>query len=48
MDHLLVLAWGLLEPWSNSKYKLILHNRDSIPVSRLYMKDVRKIFQLSK
>ncbi|KMY28370.1 two-component response regulator [Lysinibacillus xylanilyticus] len=37
-----------LEPWSSSKYNLILHNRHSIPVSRLYMKDVRKIFQLSK
>ncbi|WP_445478228.1 LytR/AlgR family response regulator transcription factor [Lysinibacillus irui] len=37
-----------LEPWSNSKYNLILHNRHSIPVSRLYMKDVRKIFDLSK
>ncbi|MEK5233051.1 LytTR family DNA-binding domain-containing protein [Lysinibacillus sp. FSL K6-0232] len=37
-----------LEPWSNSKYNLILHNRQSIPVSRLYMKDVRKIFDLSK
>lgn len=37
-----------LEPWSNSKYNLILYNRHSIPVSRLYMKDVRKIFDLSK
>lgn len=37
-----------LEPWSSSKYNLILKNRDSIPVSRLYMKDVRKIFDLSK
>ncbi|MFJ8100093.1 LytR/AlgR family response regulator transcription factor [Lysinibacillus sp. NPDC096212] len=37
-----------LEPWSSSKYNLILHNRHSIPISRLYMKDVRKIFQLSK
>ncbi|MFJ7981282.1 LytR/AlgR family response regulator transcription factor [Lysinibacillus xylanilyticus] len=37
-----------LEPWSSSKYNLILHNRHSIPVSRFYMKDVRKIFQLSK
>ncbi|KOS63918.1 LytTR family DNA-binding domain-containing protein [Lysinibacillus sp. FJAT-14222] len=37
-----------LEPWSSSRYNLILHNRHSIPVSRLYMKDVRKIFQLSK
>ena len=37
-----------LEPWSSSKYNLILHNRHSIPVSRLYMKDVRKIFDLSK
>ncbi|MFF2178125.1 LytR/AlgR family response regulator transcription factor [Lysinibacillus sp. NPDC058147] len=37
-----------LEPWSSTKYNLILHNRHSIPVSRLYMKDVRKIFQLSK
>lgn len=37
-----------LEPWSSSKYNLILQNRHSIPVSRLYMKDVRKIFQLSK
>ncbi|MFY0518258.1 LytR/AlgR family response regulator transcription factor [Lysinibacillus sp. UGB7] len=37
-----------LEPWSSAKYNLILHNRHSIPVSRLYMKDVRKIFDLSK
>ena len=37
-----------LEPWSSSKYNLILQNRHSIPVSRLYMKDVRKIFDLSK
>ncbi|WP_155589951.1 LytR/AlgR family response regulator transcription factor [Lysinibacillus cavernae] len=37
-----------LEPWSSSKYNLILYNRHSIPVSRLYMKDVRKIFDLSK
>lgn len=37
-----------LEPWSSSKYNLILKNRHSIPVSRLYMKDVRKIFDLSK
>ncbi len=37
-----------LEPWSSSKYNLILHNRHSIPVSRLYMKDVRKIFDLSR
>lgn len=36
-----------LEPWSSSKYNLILHNRQPIPVSRLYMKDVRKIFDLS-
>lgn len=37
-----------LEPWSSSKFNLIVHNRHSIPVSRLYMKDVRKIFDLSK
>ncbi|PCD81695.1 DNA-binding response regulator [Lysinibacillus fusiformis] len=37
-----------LEPWSSSKYNLILDNRHSIPVSRLYMKDVRKIFDLSR
>ncbi len=37
-----------LEPWSSTKYNLILYNRHSIPVSRLYMKDVRKIFDLSK
>lgn len=37
-----------LEPWSSSKYNLILQNRHSVPVSRLYMKDVRKIFDLSK
>ncbi|WNN75402.1 LytTR family DNA-binding domain-containing protein [Lysinibacillus capsici] len=37
-----------LEPWSSSKFNLIVHNRHSIPISRLYMKDVRKIFDLSK
>ena len=35
-----------LEPWSPSKYNVILDGGHAIPVSRLYMKDIRKIFEM--
>ncbi len=35
-----------LEPWGTSKYNVILQGNISIPVSRMYVKEVRKLFDL--
>lgn len=35
-----------LEPWGTSKYNVILNGDLSVPVSRMYVKEVRKIFDL--
>lgn len=35
-----------LEPWSTSKYNVILANNHSVPVSRMYIKDIRKLFEM--
>lgn len=35
-----------LEPWGTSKYNVILNNDVAISVSRMYVKSVRKLFNL--
>lgn len=37
-----------LEPMNSYKYNIVLRNKQSIPVSRFYMKDVRKILDITK
>lgn len=32
-----------IEPWFNSTYNLIMKNRSKVPVSRTYMKDLKKV-----
>ena len=35
-----------LEPWGTSKYNVILQGNIAIPVSRMYVKEVRKLFDI--
>ena len=35
-----------LEPWGTSKYNVILQGNVAIPVSRMYVKEVRKLFDI--
>lgn len=35
-----------LEPWGTSKYNVILQGNVTIPVSRMYVKEVRKLFDI--
>ena len=35
-----------LEPWGTSKYNVILQGNVAIPVSRMYVKEVRKLFDM--